>query len=161
MRWYNNNVYNRHIAHNNTSGKDMYLEILSHNDGSGVVNTGGSVTNNKNLTTVTPSTGSTYVAIRGGKYPETSTNVVHRSGAETIDGAKTFTQDINFRNSYLDLTATPSSNTYSNFIFRDKNNKTLSYLQYGKQTSGKGVVGLYLYDSSQVLHGLQVTLIIM
>lgn len=86
-----------------------------------------------------------------------SNDVVHTSGAETINGAKTFTNDIFYKNGNLDLTVTPTSNTYANFIFRDKNNKTLGYLQYGKQTSGNGVIGIYLYDSSQALHGLQVT----
>lgn len=93
----------------------------------------------------------------GGKNIGIDDNLVHRSGAETINGAKTFTNDIFYKNSNLDLTVTPTSNTYANFIFRDKNNKTLGYLQYGKQTSGNGVIGIYLYDSSQALHGLQVT----
>lgn len=86
-----------------------------------------------------------------------SDDVVHTSGAETINGAKIFTNDIFYKNGNLDLTVTPTSNTYANFIFRDKNNKTLGYLQYGKQTTGNGVIGIYLYDSSQSLHGLQVT----
>ena len=86
-----------------------------------------------------------------------SNDVVHTSGAETINGAKTFTNDIFYKNGNLDLTVTPTSNTYANFIFRDKNNKTLGYLQYGKQTTGNGVIGIYLYDSDQGLHGLQVT----
>lgn len=95
MHWYNNNVYNRHQSYNATSGKDMYLEILSDNDGSGVVNTGGSVTNNKNLTTMTNSTNNSYVATMGWvNNPETSTNVVHRSGDETIAGTKTFSNTI-------------------------------------------------------------------
>lgn len=95
MHWYNNNVYNRHQSYNATSGKDMFLEILSDNDGSGVVNTGGSVTNNKNLTTVTNATGNSYVATMGWvNNPATSTNVVHRSGDETIAGNKTFSNKI-------------------------------------------------------------------
>jgi hypothetical protein len=158
MHWHNNNVYNRFQSYNATSDKDMYFEVLSHNDGSGVVNTGGSVTNNKNLTTTTSGTDVSYVATMGWvNNPATSTNVVHRSGAETINGAKTFTNDIFYKNNNLDLTVTPISNTYASFLFRDKNNKTLGYLQYGKQTSGNGVIGIYLYDSSQALHGLQVT----
>lgn len=95
MHWYNNNVYNRHQSRNATSGKDMYFEVLSGNDGSGVVNTGGSVTNNKNLTTVTNATGNSYVATMGWvNNPATSTNVVHRSGDETIAGIKTFSNKI-------------------------------------------------------------------
>ena len=84
-------------------------------------------------------------------------DVVHKRGAETIAGIKTFTNDIFYKNGNLDLTVTPTSNTYANFIFSDKNNKTLGYLQYGKQTTGNCDIGIYLYDSSRSLHGLQVT----
>src|SRR5574344_388640 len=95
MYWVSNKVFNRHHAYNATSGKDMYVEVVSDNDGSGVINTGGSVTDNRNLTTVTAGTGSTYVATMGWvNNPETSTNVVHRSGDETIVGTKTFSSNI-------------------------------------------------------------------
>ena len=122
MHWYNNNVYNRHQAYNATSGKDMYFEVLSHNDGSGVVNTGGSVTNNKNLTTVTSATGSTYVATMGWvNNPATATNVVHRSGDETIAGNKTFSNRVSFPSDY--------------YITTDSNDNSLRLIRSG---SGHG-----------------------
>lgn len=125
MHWYNNNIYNRHQAYNATSGKDMYFEVLSANDGSGVVNTGGSVTNNKNLTTVTSDTGSTYVATMGWvNNPETSTNVVHRSGDETIAGNKTFSNRVSFPSGYY---MTTDANDNSLRIIRDGSNHGNNY----------------------------------
>jgi hypothetical protein len=111
MHWYNNNVYNRLQSYNATSDKDMYFEVLSHNDGSGVVNTGGSVTNNKNLTTTTSGTDVSYVATMGWvNNPATSTNVVHRSGDETIAGNKTFSNRISFPSGYF-ISTDPNDNS--------------------------------------------------
>jgi hypothetical protein len=111
MHWHNNNVYNRLQSYNATSDKDMYFEVLSHNDGSGVVNTGGSVTNNKNLTTTTSGTDVSYVATMGWvNNPATSTNVVHRSGDETIAGNKTFSNRISFPSGYF-ISTDPNDNS--------------------------------------------------
>jgi hypothetical protein len=106
MHWHNNNVYNRHQAYNATSDKNMYFEVLSHSDGSGVVNTGGSVTDNKNLTTATSGTDVSYVATMGWvNNPATSTNVVHRSGNETINGVKSFNDMIKATNGTVQVGA--------------------------------------------------------
>ena len=51
---------------------------------------------NKNITLASNSTTSNYVATMGWvNNPATSTNVVHRDGAETITGVKTFTGAVN------------------------------------------------------------------
>jgi hypothetical protein len=164
MHWHNNNVYNRLQSYNATSDKDMYFEVLSHNDGSGVVNTGGSVTNNKNLTTVTKATDVSYVATMGWvNNPATSTNVVHRSGEEFISGVKHFYnaiysyQGVNVLNGAMDINTTPTSTIYSNIIFKDKNYQTTSYIQYGQQDSGIDFIGLFINDKSKNLHGIQLT----
>lgn len=158
MHWYNNNVYNRHQAYNATSDKDMYLEILSHNDGSGVVNTGGSVTNNKNLTTVTSATGHTAIATMGWvNNPETSTNVVHRSGNEHIAGNKMFTGNLYKKNSNIDLQVNPSTNHYNSIIFTDKNNAAMVYLEHIQTTAGINIIGVYARDKSNGTHGIQIT----
>lgn len=158
MHWYNNNVYNRHQAYNATSGKDMYFEVLSHNDGSGVVNTGGSVTNNKNLTAVTNATDVSYVATMGWvNNPATSTNVVHRTGNETIDGAKTFTQEIIIQKGDIDLTTTPTSNKYSGYHFTDKNKKSLGIVQYAQRSTDANDLDLYVFDKNSTVHGVHIT----
>lgn len=164
MHWYNNNIYNRHQSYNATSGKDMYFEVLSDNDGSGVVNTGGSVTNNKNLTTVTNSTNNSYVATMGWvNNPATSTNVVHRSGDEYIDGDKVFRNSIIVydtfyrRNNNADVTVTPTSGVSSSFAFLDKNSKNLGYIEHIQRTSGVNDIGIYVADKNSSFHGIQIT----
>lgn len=164
MHWYNNNIYNRHQAYNATSDKDMYVEVLSGNDGSGVINTGGSVTNNKNLTTVTNATGNSYVATMGWvNNPETSTNVVHRSGNETINGVKSFNNlmyiynNMSNKNSQMDLFTTPTNTLFSHYMFVDKNDEISAYMQYGQGNTGTDFIGLFIHDKNRALHGLQVT----
>jgi hypothetical protein len=165
MHWAGNyHVHNRHIAYNENSGKEVYIDIISSNNGSGVVNTGGSVTNNKNLTTTTSGTDVSYVATMGWvNNPATSTNVVHRSGDEFISGVKHFYnaiysyQGVNVLNGAMDINTTPTSTIYSNIIFKDKNYQTTSYIQYGQQDSGIDFIGLFINDKSKNLHGIQVT----
>lgn len=66
VHYWQNNLHNRHIAHNNISGKEIYLEVVSSNDGTGFVNIGGNVTSIYNVTPpFTPSTSSTFVATMG------------------------------------------------------------------------------------------------
>lgn len=84
-------------------------------------------------------------------------NVVHKSGTETINGLKTFTSDIHFKNANIDITTTPTSNKYSNFIFSDKNDKTAGYLQYSWHASGDYNLGIYVKDKDEGLHGVQLT----
>lgn len=85
-----------------------------------------------------------------------TSDCVHKTGNETINGIKTFTSDIYFKNNYIDLTVTPSSAMYSNFIFTDKNNQVVSYMQYAKTTKDD-VLGLFIKDKDKNLHGIQIT----
>lgn len=86
-----------------------------------------------------------------------SDDVVHTTGNETINGIKTFTSGINFKNNNIDLTVTPSSTLTSNFIFKDKNDQTVSYIQYAKRNVEPDVLGLYINDKDKNLHGIQIT----
>jgi hypothetical protein len=95
MHWAGNyHVHNRHIAYNENSGKEVYIDIISSNNGSGGLFVGGTATN-RNLNDVTSATDHTVLATMGWvNNPATSTNVVHRSGDETIAGTKTFSNRI-------------------------------------------------------------------
>lgn len=158
MHWAgNSHVHNRHIAYNENSGKELYIDIISSNDGSGGLFVSGTATN-RNLTDVTSATGHTALAAMGWvNNPATATNVVHRSGAETINGTKTFTANIIKKNSGLDLQANPSSNQYNSFLFTDKNNVVMAYLEHVQTTSGVNALGLCVRDKNNATRGIQVT----
>lgn len=85
-------------------------------------------------------------------------NLVHRSGNETINGAKTFTQGITIQNSDIDLTITPTSNKYSTYRFTDKNNKALGVVQYAQRSTGVNDLDLYVYDKKSTAHGIKITI---
>lgn len=90
-----NEIYNRIQSGNTTAGKSFYLDVRSTDTGNGVVSISGSATN-LNLTQVNNLTNSNTVATMGWvNNPATSTNVVHRSGDETIGGNKTFVAAVN------------------------------------------------------------------
>ena len=78
-------------------------------------------------------------------------------GTVAFNGHTIFTQDMIFKNSNIDLTVTPSSTLYSNFIFTDKNNQNLSYIQYAKRNEEPDILGLYVNDKNKGLHGIQIT----
>ena len=165
-----NNLHNRHLAHNNTSGKEIYLDIISRNNGTGIVNIGGDVTSIENVTTVTSSTDYSSIATMGWvNNPATSTNVVHRSGDETINGNKSFSNNVDVggsltswsaiyqKNSVIDLNVNPSSDQYKHFLFTDKNNVVMAYLEHVQTTTGVNAIGLITRDKNNRSHGIQVT----
>lgn len=86
-----------------------------------------------------------------------TSDCVHKTGNETIDGAKTFTQGITIKKSDIDLTTTPTSNKYSQFPFTDKNNKLLCIVQYAQRSTDVNDLDLYVYDKNSSAHGIQIT----
>lgn len=84
------------------------------------------------------------------------TNVVHKTGNETINGIKTFTQEINIQESDIDLTITPTSNKYSQFFFKDKNNKILGIIQYAQRSTDVNDLDLYVYDKNSSAYGIKI-----
>lgn len=98
VHWTGDAVYNRHGAYNNKSGKSMEIDIISPDSGVGMAYVSGTATKG-NVEAVTSATGHTGLATMGWvNNPATSTNVVHRTGNETITGTKTFTSTISFTN---------------------------------------------------------------
>lgn len=85
-------------------------------------------------------------------------NVVHKSGDETIAGSKTFTQGINIQKSDIDLTTTPTSNKYSTYLFTDKNNNSLGVVQYAQRATDVNDLDLYVFDKNSIAHGIQITI---
>lgn len=92
-----------------------------------------------------------------GKNVALDENLVHKSGDETINGNKTFTQGITIQKSDIDLTVTPTSNNYSTYLFTDKNNKSLGVVQYAQRSTDVNDLDLYVYDKNSSAHGIQIT----
>ena len=94
--------------------------------------------------------------------PELSTNVVHRSGQETIEGTKTFeNQDLFIKSDTIDRVNgldTTTQNEYLHLAFKDKNDKELSHLKTlvknGKITTDIGVV--YDTENNNAYKGISV-----
>ena len=83
-------IYNRTKATNTTANKNGYLDVAVSDTGVGTLGVGGTVTSWSN-NTASNSTSSNDVALIGWvNDPTKSTNVVHRTGNETIAGTKTF-----------------------------------------------------------------------
>lgn len=85
-----------------------------------------------------------------------SDDVVHTSGDETIDGNKYFIQDVNVKNSDVDIAVTPSNNLFSCFRFRGKGNVTTASIQYSQRTYGVNDICFYVFDASSNPHGFRI-----
>lgn len=82
--------------------------------------------------------------------------VVHKTGDETINGTKTFTQTVNIKNNNFDLNVTPTNNIFSTIAFRDKNNTTTASLQNSQRTYGVNDICFYVYDADSNPHGFRI-----
>ena len=92
--WAVDTIINSLGAYNEKSGKTTEIHIVSNDAGGGMAYVEGSARKG-NLETVTSATDFSAIATMGWvNNPETSTNVVHRSGDETIAGNKTFSNKI-------------------------------------------------------------------
>ena len=161
--WDANAVFNRHGAYNAKSGKSMEIDITSNDAGVGMIYAAGTAIKG-NLETVTSATGHTGIATMGWvSNPATSTNVVHRSGDETISGVKSFNNlmyiydNMSNKNSRMDLFTTPANTLYSHYMFVDKNDEVSAFMQYGQQNTGTDFIGLFVHDKNRALHGIRVT----
>lgn len=89
--------------------------------------------------------------------------VVHKTGDETINGTKTFNNDVTVcgdlydKNVQADLTQIPTSNNYTQYRFVDKNSKTMGYVQHVQRTTGINQLTFIVKDSNNVDHGFFVT----
>lgn len=163
VHWHANAVYNRHGAYNEKSGKSMEIDIISNDAGGGMAYVSGTATKG-NLETVTSETGHTAIATMGWvNNPSTSTNVVHRSGNETINGVKSFNNlmyiydNMSNKNSQMNLFTTPANTLYAHYMFVDKNDEICAYMQYGQQNTGTDFIGLFVHDKNKAFYGIQVT----
>lgn len=91
------------------------------------------------------------------------TNVVHKTGNETINGVKSFGDlvylhsNMSNKNSQMDLFTTPANTLYSQYTFVDKNGELCAYMQYGQQNTGTDFIGLFIHEKNKSLHGIMVT----
>lgn len=83
---------------------------------------------------------------------EAHDNIVHKSGAEAINGYKCFVGDVGKRNNSADVSTVPENNTYSSFDFSDKNNK--KYASVVGATYTDGDVGAIL-AANRTINGVE------
>jgi hypothetical protein len=149
------NIYHRVLAHNTTASKNMYLDIMSKDDGTGSISIGGSATekyvNLNGATKVrvpTPTTSAEVneaVNIAYLNDASKSTGIVHRAGTETITGVKIFNGAngiIKYKSTEIDTTTAPSSNLYTYTDCLDKNNVRVGVI--GSIMNEGGYYGTYL-----------------
>lgn len=144
-------LYNRLNIINSSSGKEGYIEIQHNDNGEyrGVI--GGNGTN-LSLTKASSSTTENEIPTKGWvNNPATSTNVVHKTGNETINGIKTFsgTSAITYlKSTEIDRTTPPSSGYQFAYIdVIDKNNNRLGVL--GGKIGPDGKYGTYLQAGNE------------
>lgn len=85
-----------------------------------------------------------------------SDDVVHTSGSEDISGYKKFTNNVYMKNNSIDVTTTPTEDQLSVYGFIDKNEKSLSTIQYVQRTSGVNDLSLFVLDNDLGVHGIQI-----
>lgn len=149
----NSSIWNRLISYNSTSGITGALDVIVSDTGVvsaalNVAGTGVSVANNN----ASSSTSDGLIALRGWVNDSTkSTNVVHRSGDETISGCKSFSggdsissvgmAPINIVDINPDGT-TAGTLQYKDIIFGDTNSIRIGVIRAGVDTANRRQIGL-------------------
>ena len=83
--------------------------------------------------------------------------VVHKSGDETIGGIKTFSNDVYSKNDAADLSVTPNFyHSNHNYIFTDKNNVSMGHIEFCQRPGGVNDIGLFARDKTGVTHGIHI-----
>lgn len=125
------NTNRQRVTNKNVTGASWFDFRVNVNDaGKGWVNTsqGAGITSNGSLSDVSSSTTDTVIPTKGWvNNPNTSTNVVHRNGNETITGIKTFsgtnvfnTSYTNYKSTTMDIVNSPTTYDTVGLQFVDK-----------------------------------------
>ena len=124
--------------------------ITNYANGSAQLNfTTSNDVNNTSMYGVSNSNNDSVVPTKGWvNNPATSTNVVHRSGNETISGNKTFIDNFIHFKTDIAYNETPLANKYGGFNFLDKNDSEISSFYTGLYTNGTGLSGFNLKNKS-------------
>lgn len=149
--WYNTNgnIYAALYAYNPTAGSTTHADLRVGNYASGradvVFETPTGVANSC-LDGETNSTTSNMVALKGWvNNPATATNVVHRSGNETIGGVKRFSENI-----LTDINATrnvaPSAAQYGGIGIRDNANNLFASMVAAMDTNKNASAFLRVFN---------------
>ncbi len=148
------NYVQQRIVNRNLESTSNWFDIRANitDSGNGYVNIAcGSGVTNYNLSYATNSTSSTYLAPMGWvNNPSASTNVVHRSGDETITSTKTFTTEQKFNNASntttKGLSIVPYTSGTADIGLRDTSNNWLGRLFFNSsgilQLSGTSVTSI-------------------
>lgn len=153
-------LYNRLNIINSSSGKEGYIEIQHNDDGEyrGVI--GGNGTN-LSLTRAVSSTTENEIPTKGWvNNPATSTNVVHRSGDESINGTKTFNDNMFTKNIFPKgyITLGTSTNTWGHMIqFQDTTGKRIARVQPMAIDTTKNRMGIWVNNADNTVEqGIEV-----
>ena len=136
-------IYNRLRADNVTSNKNAWLDVRISDTGVGTLNVGGSVTSWRNNTASSSTTSNDVALIGWVNDPTKSTNVVHRSGDETIAGNKTFSNSIKL--SGIDITS--GTESLRDIIGMDTNDKRFGGFRFIHTTGDSRQSTLYVCNS--------------
>ncbi len=139
---------NRNYIEGGSSETYPYNNItfrITNNGVNGYVMLDDSGLNNQSHTFVTNSSNNKTIPTMGWvNNPATSTNVVHRTGNETIGGIKVINSDYTVIKSVaIDETVTPSSTQYCTIQWHDKNNKEIGSVYSAKGSGGTNFVELH------------------
>lgn len=124
---------------NPITGKYIDIQGRINDDNAHSVHISGSAGTNECLSRVTNSTGENTIACQGWvNNPDKSTNVVHRTGNETIAGYKTLKNHLCIQDPSKDITTTPTANRYWGGVeFKDSKGVTTGYIRSNHYTSGR------------------------
>ena len=146
----NNAIYNRQVSYNAISKITGTLDLLSQDNGvvSAYLNTNGTELGN-NL--ASSATSDNALALRGWvNDPTKSTNVVHRSGNETIEGTKTTTGNIILKDTSNAIGTFSTDAWAANQVqFIDKNDNRTGRIQV-KHVTGTNILETGMYASNGI-----------
>ena len=125
------------------------------------VATSGSYTDLSNTPTIPTKVSQLENDMGFGTGGDTS-DCVHKTGNEIINGIKTFNdtvvqkKDGIIKNDNVDITTTPLSNLFTHLFFSDKNNVANAFIRYGQRTNGINELNLFVRDKDSNNYGVSV-----
>lgn len=145
-----NGLETRKYSDDGSSYNHSALQIWRNKYDEGYLDFGATGTN-LSLSGVDSSTTSTMVPTKGWvNNPETSTNVVHRSGNENITGNKVLLNNIYIKNSNIEQLTAPDSYSERCLFAFDKNNVRIGSIGFAMNDNGASRTYI---ESSKVIDG--------
>lgn len=149
------NTNRQRVTNANVTGAGWFdLRVNVNDSGKGWVTIakGSGITTNGSLSDVSSSTSDADIPTKGWvNNPSTSTNVVHRSGDETISGTKTFQGTgwiTHIKNTSVTYNTAPSSNTTTAISFVDKDSQSMGAVECFRNTDNSTITQLNAYSAN-------------